>query len=121
MSPEELAAFVDSFRSPNVRVHFDTGNAMPFQFPEHWIPVLGKRIKNVHLKEWSKEGTDFTIEGFRPLLDGSTDWPAVMDAFEAAGYGGYVTFEYFRPYPHYPEALVCQTSDAMNRILGRKA
>ena len=32
---------VDSFKSPFVWVHFDTGNIMPFQFPEHWIPLLG--------------------------------------------------------------------------------
>lgn len=42
------------------------------QFPEHWIPLLGKHIPNVHLKEYSKAGNDFTIESFRPLLDGTT-------------------------------------------------
>ena len=35
-------------------------------------------------------------------------------------YRGYVTFEYFHPFQHYPEALIYQTSDAMDRILGRK-
>jgi hexulose-6-phosphate isomerase len=119
MSPPEMIEFVDSFKSPFVRVHFDTGNIMPFQFPEHWIPLLGKRIQNVHLKEYSKKGTDFTIESFRPLLDGTTDWPAVMNAFDSAGYQGYLTFEYFHPFQHYPEALIYQTSDAMDRMLGR--
>ncbi len=119
MSPPEMIAFVDGFKSPFVRIHFDTGNIMPFQFPEHWIPMLGPRIQNVHLKEYSKKGTDFSIESFRPLLDGTTDWPAVMEAFEKAGYKGYLTFEYFHPFPHYPEALVYQASDAMDRILGR--
>ncbi|MHC4582311.1 MAG: sugar phosphate isomerase/epimerase, partial [Planctomycetota bacterium] len=33
-------------------------------------------------------------------------------------YRGYVTFEYFHPYPHYPEALIYQTSDSLDRILG---
>jgi L-ribulose-5-phosphate 3-epimerase len=119
MSPPEMVAFVDSFASPFVRVHFDTGNIMPFQFPEHWIPLLGKRIQNVHLKEYSKKGTDFSIESFRPLLDGTTDWPAVIAAFDAAGYQGYLTFEYFHPFQHYPEALIHHTSDALDRILGR--
>ena len=36
-------------------------------------------------------------------------------------YRGFVTFEYFHPYPHYPEALIWQTSDSLDRILGRKA
>ena len=38
MTPMEMNAFVDSFASPHVRVHFDTGNIMLFQHPEHWIP-----------------------------------------------------------------------------------
>jgi len=120
MTPMEMNAFVDSFGSEHVRVHFDTGNIMMFQFPEHWISVLGKRIRNTHFKEFTKKGTDFSLETFRPLLDGTTNWPAVMDALAGVGYKGYVTFEYFHPYLHYPEALVYQTSDSLDRMLGRK-
>jgi L-ribulose-5-phosphate 3-epimerase len=119
MTPGEMIDFVDSFGSEHVQVHFDTGNIMMFQFPEHWIAQLGKRIKNVHLKEFTKKGTDYSLESFRPLLDGTTNWPAVMDAFDATGYRGYLTFEYFHPYAHYPEALVWQTSDSLNRLLGK--
>src|SRR5262249_27923437 len=57
MTPEEMNDFVDSFKSKNIRVHFDTGNIMLFQYPEHWIPIMGARIKNVHLKEFTKKGT----------------------------------------------------------------
>ena len=120
-SPQEMIRFVDSFNSENVRVHFDTGNIMQYHFPEHWIPLLGKRIKNIHLKESSKKVREFNLNTFRPLLDGTTNWPAVLDALEAIGYRGYLTFEYFNPFPHYPEALVFQTSDALDRMLGRKA
>ncbi len=119
MTPMEMVAFVDSFQSDHVRVHFDTGNIMMFQFPEHWISVLGKRIKNVHFKEYTKKGTDFSLESFRPLLDGTTNWPAVMEALDQTGYRGYLTFEYFHPYLHYPEALVYQTSDSLDRMLGK--
>jgi L-ribulose-5-phosphate 3-epimerase len=120
MTPGEMIAFCDSFHSEHLRVHFDTGNIMLFQFPEHWISILGPRIKNVHLKEFTKKGTDHSLESFRPLLDGTTDWPAVIEAFDKIGYGGYLTFEYFHPYPHYPEALIYQTSDSLDRMLGRK-
>jgi hexulose-6-phosphate isomerase len=120
-TPAEMNAFVDGFKSENIRVHFDTGNIMLFQFPEHWIPVLGSRIKNIHFKEFSKKGTDHTLESFRTLLDGTTNWPAVMEALEGIGYRDYITFEYFHPFLHYPEALVYQTSDALDRMLGRKA
>jgi hexulose-6-phosphate isomerase len=116
-----MIEFVDSFESPNIHVHFDTGNIMPFQFPEHWIPLLGTRIRNIHFKEYTKKGTDFSLESFRPLLDGTTNWPAVMESLDAIGYRGYLTFEYFHPFPHYPEALVYQASDALDRMLGRRA
>jgi L-ribulose-5-phosphate 3-epimerase len=120
MTPMEMAAFVDSFSSPWVHVHFDTGNIMQYQFPEHWIAYLGKRIKNVHLKEFTKKGTDSSLESFRPLLDGTTNWPAVLEAFDATEYRGYLTFEYFHPYQHYPEALIYQTADSLDRMLGIK-
>lgn len=119
MTPGEMIAFCDSFQSEHLRIHFDTGNIMLFQFPEHWISILGKRIKNVHLKEFTKKGTDHSLESFRPLLDGTTDWPAVLEAFDKTGYRGYLTFEYFHPYAHYPEALIYQTSDSLDRMLGR--
>jgi hexulose-6-phosphate isomerase len=120
MTPGEMIDFVDSFASQHVRVHFDTGNIMLFQFPEHWIGILGPRIQNVHLKEFTKKGTDHSLESFRPLLDGTTNWPAVLEAFASTGYQGYLTFEYFHPYAHWPEALIYQTSDSLDRMLGRK-
>jgi hexulose-6-phosphate isomerase len=119
-SPQEMIQFVDSFGSNSVRVHFDTGNIMQYHFPEHWIAMLGKRIQNVHLKEYSKKAHEFNLNAFRPLLDGTTDWPAVLEAFDKTGYRGYLTFEYFNPYPHWPEALVYHTSDSLDRMLGRK-
>jgi len=120
-SPQEMNAFVDQFASDNVKVHFDTGNIMQYHFPEHWIPLLGKRIKNIHLKEYSKKVHEFNLNAFRLLLDGTTDWPAVLAALDAIGYRGYLTFEYFNPFPHWPEAIVYHTSDALDRMLGRKA
>lgn len=120
MTPQEMNDFVDGFGSEHVRVHFDTGNIMMYQYPEHWIRMLGRRIQNVHLKEFTKKGTDTSLEAFRPLLDGTTNWPAVMDAFAEVGYSGYLTFEYFHPWEHFPEALVFQTADSLDRLLGRK-
>lgn len=120
MTPQEMNTFVDSFSSERVMVHFDTGNIMLFQFPEHWISILGQRIQNVHLKEFTKKGTDHSLESFRPLLDGTTNWPAVLESLDANRYRGYLTFEYFHPYPHYPEALIYQTNDSLDRILGQR-
>lgn len=119
MTPAEMNDFVDSFQSEYVKIHFDTGNISIFQHPEHWVRLMGKRIKNIHFKEFSKKSTDYSLETFRPLLDGTTNWPAVTEELDKIGYRGYVTFEYFHPYRHYPEALIYQTSDSLDRILGR--
>ena len=119
-SPQEMVQFVDSFDSDHVCVHFDTGNIMHYQFPEHWVPMLGKRIRNIHFKEWDKRTQEFNLHTFRTLLDGTTNWPAVIEALERVGYRGYLTFEYFHPFSHYPEALVYQTSDALDWMLGAK-
>ena len=74
----------------------------------------------VHFKEFTKKGTDYSLESFRTLLDGTTNWPAVMEALEGVGYEAYLTFEYFHPFQHYPEALIYQSSDALDRIMGKK-
>ena len=44
----------------------------------------------------------------------------INDAFEKTGYDAWLTFEYFHPYLHFPEALIYQTSDSLDRMLGRK-
>ena len=119
-SPQEAVEFVDSFESDHVKVHFDTGNIMHYQFPEHWVPILGKRIKNIHFKEWDKRTQEFNLHTFRTLLDGTTNWPAVIEELDKTGYQGYLTFEYFHPF-NYPEALLIQTSAALDRMLGRMA
>jgi len=119
-SPREMTEFVDSFGSRNLRVHFDTGNIMEYQFPEHWIPILGERIRNVHLKEWDRRSREFGLHAFRTLLDGTTNWPAVIEELDRIAYRGFLTFEYFHPFQHYPKALIYQTSDALDWILGRK-
>jgi len=116
-SPAEMTSFVDGFGSPHVKVHFDTGNIMEYQFPEHWIRQLGGRIKNIHFKEWDKRVHEFNLHTFRTLLDGTTNWPAVIEALAATGYEGYLTFEYFHPFQHYPEVLVYQTSEALDWML----
>jgi hexulose-6-phosphate isomerase len=122
LSPAEMAGFVDSFNSRSIGVHFDSGNIMEYQFPEHWVAQLGRRIRNVHFKEWSKKGPDHSLESFhRAPFFGTTDWPAVMEALGRVGYEGYLTWEYFHPTENYPEAMIYWTSDALDRLLGRRS
>lgn len=118
LGPMEMAAFVDQFDSPSVRVYFDVGNCMIIGYPEHWIRVLGKRIKRVHLKDFRRSIGN--INGFVDLLSGDVNWPEVIRALKETGYDGPVTAEMIPPYAHYPEVLIANTSRAMDAILGRR-
>lgn len=89
-TPEQAKAYLDAINSEQVGWHFDIGNVGRKYGPaERWIQVLGKRIVRIHVK-------DFTTpkgpgpRGERPkLLDGETNWPAVMHALDTAGYQGW--------------------------------
>ena len=85
-----------------------------YQFPEHWITQLGKRIKNVHLKEFTKKGTDSSLEAFRPLLDGTTNWPAVLEAFDTDRLQGLPDVRVLPPVPALPRG-----ADLPDRRLAR--
>ncbi|HVX66639.1 MAG TPA: sugar phosphate isomerase/epimerase family protein, partial [Bryobacteraceae bacterium] len=52
LSPLEMRAFVDQFKSPWLQTHFDIGNVMQFGYPQDWILTLGPRIKRVHAKDY---------------------------------------------------------------------
>jgi hexulose-6-phosphate isomerase len=59
---------------------------------EDWIPVLGKRILKLHIKEFTTKdlppenlGRGFGVK----LLEGTNNWPAIMKALDAIGYDGW--------------------------------
>jgi hexulose-6-phosphate isomerase len=85
--PEQAIAFLDEINSPQVGWHFDIGNAVKYSPPETWIPVLGKHILKLHIKEWKKLGPSNGF-GVR-LLEGDNKWPAIMKALDAVGYQGW--------------------------------
>ena len=99
---------------------YDIGRQMAAyhrRFPFELVIMLGD---NMYGRQDPQDFVRKFEAPFRPLLDGTTNWPAVVDAFDKIGYRGYLTFEYFHPYPHYPEALIYQTSDSLDRMLGKK-
>ena len=55
--------------------------------PETWIPVLGKRILKLHVKEWGKlkPNNGFGVRFF----EGDNNWPAIMKALHDVGYEGW--------------------------------
>ena len=117
LSPLEAARYVDEFNSPFVGWHFDVGNVINTGWPEHWIPVLGKRIQKLHIKEYSRKLRDKEglWKGFAvDLLQGDNNWPAIMKALDAIGYNGWAMTE--QPGGDSPEGLK-KLSDAFSKIL----
>ena len=118
LSPLEMKSFVDQFGSKNVGVYFDVANTLAVGYPEHWIEILGSRIKRVHFKDYRRNVG--TVDGFCDLLSGDVDWPAVMAALHKVGYKGWIAAEMIPPVPFYkhcPEVLIHTTSRAMDAIL----
>ena len=114
LSPVEMRDYIDQFESPYVGAYVDVGNLVAYAFPEQWIRILGTRIRKVHLKDF--RASTGTLEGFVMLMEGDVNWPAVMAALRAAGYGGPLTAEY-APYKHGHEVTLRQIAAALEAIL----
>ena len=117
LSPLEMRDFIDQVESEYLGAYFDVGNALLTGYPEHWIRILGKRIKKVHIKDFKVSIGN--ANGFCDLLEGDVNWAEVMKALREIGYSDYITAEMVPAYSQHPEALLCNTSRSMDFILGR--
>jgi hexulose-6-phosphate isomerase len=108
-SPMEVARFLDEVGSDSVGFYFDPGNMAVFQFPHHWVRILGRRIKRVHLKDWKGNALN---GNWTPLLQGAVEFPKVMAELRAAGYDGPLISEV-------PESLapLADTAAAIRKII----
>jgi hexulose-6-phosphate isomerase len=88
---DQAKDFLDAIDSLLVGWHFDVGNAVRYGPPEEWIPVIGKRILKLHIKEYSRPKSEISKgDGFKvKLLDGSNNWAAIMKALDDVGYDGW--------------------------------
>ena len=90
LSPLEFAGYIDQFRSPWVKAWFDVGNVVLYGYPQDWIRTLGKRIVEVHLKDFKRTGNCYKWVN---VGDGDVNWAEVrkalplFHAFESAAYG----------------------------------
>jgi hexulose-6-phosphate isomerase len=85
--PEQAVEYLDAINSPQVGWHFDIGNTLRYSPPETWIPVIGKRILKLHIKEWGqfKPNNGFGVRFF----DGDNNWPVIMKELDKIGYQGW--------------------------------
>ncbi|NPV09070.1 MAG: sugar phosphate isomerase/epimerase [Anaerolineae bacterium] len=114
-APFEMRDFVDAVGSPFVGVYFDVGNVMRTGYPEHWIKILGSRVRAVHFKDFRCNVG--TLEGFVELLQGDVDYPAVVRALQAVGYNGWAVVEQFPP-NQFPDDMIYRASRAVDVIFG---
>jgi L-ribulose-5-phosphate 3-epimerase len=113
-SPVEFADFIDSFGSDRLGVYFDVGNVLGYhQHPPHWIELLGKRIKRVHIKDYTE---NFNWTGgytFCGLGAGQVPWPETMAALREIGYDRTLVAEMLP----WDSSLLARTSAAMDVIM----
>ncbi len=118
LSPLEMRDFIDKIGSDYVGSYFDVGNVVFSGYPEQWIKILGKRIKKVHFKDYRKSVGG--LDGFVDILAGDVDYKAVKAMLDKIGYTDWVTGEMIPPYNQYPETIIYNTSNSMDKILERK-
>lgn len=118
LSPMEMRDFIDKIGSEYVGGYLDIGNTLYCSYPEDWVRILGKRIKKVHFKHYRTQAGG--LHGFVDLLAGDVDYPEVVKALNEIGYDGWVSAEMIPNYKHHTDAIIYNTSYAMDRILGRK-
>ena len=118
LSPMEMRDFIDKIGSDYVGSYLDIGNTLYCGYPEDWVRILGDRIKKVHFKDYRMQAGG--LHGFVDLLAGDVDYPEVMKALNEIGYDDWVSAEMIPNYKHHTDAIIYNTSYAMDRILGRK-
>ena len=114
LSPLEMKNFIDEVGSPYIQSYFDVGNVLVNSYPEHWINILGSRIKKVHFKDFKRSIGN--LDAFCDILAGDVDYKAVMAAFKNVGYDNWVTAE-VGPYQTDNTVQLKHTSAAMDYIL----
>ena len=115
LSPLEMARFVDEIASPSVGVYFDVGNVLVYGYPQHWIGILGPRIKKVHVKDFQTEVGN--IRAFANPLQGDVPWASVRAALNGIGYDGFVTAE-VSGYPAAPELGLRHIAESLRHVFG---
>jgi hexulose-6-phosphate isomerase len=111
LSPLEMRRYLEELRSPWIKAYLDVGNVLRFGYPQDWVRTLGPLIQRVHVKDYKIAENTFV-----GLLQGDMPWKAIVGAFREVGYRGWWTAE-VSPGRAVPEAIVAETSRAMDQIL----
>ncbi len=88
-----MCRFVDELDCEYIAAYYDVGNVIAFSWSEYWIELLGKRIKNIHVKDFKRNGWINCGGDWADLLKGDVNWAKVVPALREAGFDGYLTAE----------------------------
>jgi L-ribulose-5-phosphate 3-epimerase len=103
LSPIEMKFFVEQFESPRLGCYLDLGNVLLNGYPEHWITVLGKHIKAIHVKNFSRNDCGGVLHGFgESLITGDLNFKKIKEALNALNYHGPLTIEMI-PFSRLPD------------------
>lgn len=106
LSPMDMKFYLENFDSQKIGVYFDVGNVMRTGYPEHWIRILGKNIKAVHVKNYSRGDACGGLHGFGDdLLEGDVNYSEVKKALADTGYNGPITAEMI-PFCRLPDMVL---------------
>jgi len=115
MSPLEFRDFIDRTGSRAVGCHFDVANCLYNRgYPEHWISILGMRIKAVHFKDFRLAVGN--LNGFTDIFEGDINWPEVCRALARGHYRGPLISEVLPACKHHPETLWISAATALDKI-----
>lgn len=115
LSPLEMRRFVDEINSEYVGVYFDVGNIIYIGYPDHWMRILGRRIRKLHFCDCRYDGTGLSM--FVDLLEGDVDFEAVMHAAREIGYDDWATVEFLPNYKRFPYQSIINARLSLQRIL----
>jgi len=103
MSPFDYARFLDELDCDKVGAYLDFANVQIFQYPfsDHWLEVLGKRVINVHIKDYLPKGLGIGV--FVPLLAGEVPYTRIMPMLREIGYDGPLVVELPHMMPTAPQ------------------
>jgi hexulose-6-phosphate isomerase len=115
LSPVEVARFLDEIGSNYVGAYFDVGNIIYIGYPQHWIEILGKRIKKIHICDY--RASQAGLGAFVDALAGDVDFAEVMKSLRSIGYDDYLTYEMLPNYPKFPYQSMIYGSLSLDKIL----
>lgn len=113
LSPLEMRDFIDEIGSEYVKVYFDVANILAYGYPDQWIRILGDRITNLHVRDYS--ASIGNLSGFVNALQGDVNWIGVRNALRDVGFDGVVTAE-VPGYKTLPDLGIRHTGEAVRRI-----